>query len=167
MIKRILQSESIFKKLFKHIQFIVPLLLINLSVNSQSIDDFKMLVGTWQGSGFNSELTEVWAAPSSGTMMGMFKMEKDGEVIIYEFMDLAKENGTFRMTVKHFNADMTGWEEKNDYEAFPLLDVKENKLVFEGLTIKKPDNNTLIYLLTVDSKDGSERIEEIIYTRVK
>ena len=144
------------------------LLLFPVLTQAQTatINDFAMLVGTWSGTGFNSDLTEVWSAPSSGSMMGMFKMEKDGEVIIYEFMDIAKEDGIFRMSVKHFNSDMTGWEEKDKFESFTLVKTKENEIVFEGLTIKKTGKNTLVFLLLVGSKDGSSHIEEIKYTRV-
>ncbi len=134
---------------------------------AQSIDDFKILVGTWKGTGFNSELTEVWAEPSSGTMMGMFKIERDNKIVLYEFMNIVKENGVFVLKVKHFNPEFQGWEEKDKHISFPLKEIRENKIIFEGLTINKTDDNELIFLLNVTSDDGSVRIEELKYTRVK
>ncbi len=149
-------------------KYILILLLTGIGyAEAQSIDDFKMLVGTWQGTGFGSQLTEVWDEPSSGNMMGMFKIEREDKIVLFEFMNISKEDGAFSLKVKHFNPSFEGWEEKDKHISFPLKEIKENQITFEGLTIKKMGKDQLVFLLNVTSEDGSERIEELNYTRVK
>ncbi len=82
--------------------FLAAFLLINCS-NAQSpfhtlslepgqtspkakIDQVSWIQGAWAGEAFGGTVEEVWNPPSAGTMMGMFKSEKDGAVNFYELM---------------------------------------------------------------------------------
>jgi hypothetical protein len=56
-------------------------------------------------------------------MVGHFRLVKDGKPVFYELLTLLEVEGSVEMRLKHFNADMTGWEEKADYLTFKLTKI--------------------------------------------
>ena len=88
------------------------------------IDDVAWIAGNWKGAAMGGGFTESWDSPSSGSMVGMFKVYKDDTVIFYELLILVEEEGSLALKVKHFNADFTAWETKEDYVNFRLVSVE-------------------------------------------
>ena len=84
-----------------------------------SLEDLDWIVGSWEGTAFGGIAEEVWAPASGNSMMGMFKLISDGDVYFYELMTIVEQEGTLMMRLKHFNNDLTGWEEKDDTVDFP------------------------------------------------
>ena len=70
------------------------------------------MAGHWQGEMFGGMAEEVWNPPSGNSMMGMYKLIKDGKTVFYEFFSIIEESNSLILKLKHFNPDMTGWEEK-------------------------------------------------------
>ena len=56
-----------------------------------------------------------------------------------EHMYLVEEEGTLVLRLKHFNEDLTGWEEKNDMLTFRLVAIKECAAYFQALTLRCAD----------------------------
>lgn len=110
---------------------------------SASIDQFAWLAGHWQGDFMGGVADEVWAAPSGGAMLGMFRLVQDGEVSFYEIMTLVEEGGSVILKLKHFNADLTGWEEKEDFVSFPLVRLEPDAAYFDGLTFRRQSAEAL------------------------
>jgi hypothetical protein len=51
-----------------------------------------------------------------------------------EHMVIAQEGGSLVLKLKHFNPDLTGWEEKDEMETFPLVALDPCHAQFDGLT---------------------------------
>ena len=102
-----------------------------------TLKDFSWLVGQWTGTGLGGVTDELWSGPAAGAMMGSFRLLRDGKVVFYEFLTLVEQGNTVVLKLKHFNADLTGWEEKADFVTFRLLKVTPDAVYFRGLTFRK------------------------------
>ena len=98
--------------------------------------------------------------------MGMYRLIISGKPSFYEFIHLAEENGSLVMKLKHFNPDLTGWEEKDRFVTFRLLKLGVNEVSFAGLTFRRSVDHLQIFLALRD-KDGSVREEEFRMERVR
>ena len=99
-----------------------------------TLEDASFLVGSWTGTAFGQRFEEVWNPPSAGSMVGMYKVFSGNEVAFYELLLMTVEEGTLSLKVKHFNADFTAWEEKEDYVTFRLVKFDEDELHFGGIS---------------------------------
>jgi hypothetical protein len=98
-------------------------------------------------------------------MMGMYRLVRDGKPVFYEFQTLVEESGSLVLRLKHFNPDLTGWEEKLKTIDFPLLAVGERTMQFEGMTFYVEGDAKLIVYLAIEEKDGTVHEETFSYTR--
>ena len=129
-----------------------------------TLADAAWLIGAWSGTGLGGVSEETWSAPAAGAMMGMYRLIVNGRVTFYEFMNLAEEKGTLTLRLKHFNADMTAWEEKDRFVTFRLARVTPSELAFGGLTFRKVGDNTLNIFLALRDATGV-REEAFVLTR--
>jgi len=109
------------------------------SIDSFDIETYQWLVGSWKGNGFGGISEEVWAPPIDGTMMGMYRHYKDGKIIFYEFMLLDQDG----LHLKHFHADLKGWEEKDDFVTFETKGQKDGQIILKGLQFEKKSDTTM------------------------
>jgi len=86
-----------------------------------SIEDVAWISGTWQGTQNESFIEEVWTQVEGSNMAGMFRIMRDGEPGMFEFMTIQESEGRVVLSIKHFNRDMSGWEEKDESELFTLV----------------------------------------------
>jgi len=106
-------------------------------------------------------------SPSHDIMMGMFKHSSSEKgVTFYEFLNIIEEENGWVMKVKHFNPDLTGWEEKNDYHTFELISISEDQIAFDGLVIKRISPTITHHLLSIKRGDKVEQ-EVLEYGRVE
>lgn len=115
-----------------------------------NIEDFSWLVGTWTGDGFGGESEETWSTPVDGTMMGMYRHYKDDKIVFYEFL-LLDETG---LKLKHFNPDITSWEEKDDFVTFEMLSYTKDKIELKGLSFERKSDTELEIRLRMRNNDG-------------
>ncbi|MGB5295445.1 MAG: DUF6265 family protein, partial [Thermoanaerobaculia bacterium] len=85
---------------------------------------------------------------------------KDDEVSFYEIFTITEEGSTALLRLKHFNADLTGWEEKNDTVDFPLVALEEGQAFFEGLTYQRQGPDELRVYLAMHTKD---KVQEVVF----
>lgn len=110
------------------------------------------LVGQWVGVGIQgAPAMESWLPPSGGTMVGTFVQEtgsdpEDSAIMFSEILYLMEEDGTLVLRLKHFNADLTGWEEKDDMLTFRLVAIEPCAAYFRSLTLRCDTRD--------DGKDG-------------
>lgn len=99
------------------------------------------LVGQWAGEGIGgSPAMESWLPPTGKTMVGTFvQTTKDGSIQFTEHLYLMEEEGTLVLRLKHFNADLTGWEEKDAMLTFRLLAIEPCAAYFNALTLRCAD----------------------------
>jgi hypothetical protein len=129
-----------------------------------AIADVSFIAGHWTGSAFDGMAEEIWSPPLGPSMMGMYKMLKDGKVVFHEFLIIVEEQGSLTLKLKHFNPDLTGWEEKDKYVSFPLVKVDKNEAYFDGMTFRKTKDGSLqVYLLIEDHKTGKTSEHEFLY----
>lgn len=127
------------------------------------VEDLSWMVGYWTGSGLGGECEEVWMPAVDGHMIGTFRFWENGKLVFSEFMHLVQDGESVTMKLKHFGADLIGWEEKEDWKAFQLIELRENKAWLNGMTIERKGDQLI---LQVNISDGSEsQIETFTYTK--
>lgn len=110
-----------------------------------TLAQMEWLVGQWSGEGIGgAPATESWLRPAGGTMVGTFVQTKHGEdgaeaIMFTEHMYLMEENGSLVLRLKHFNADLTGWEEKDEMLTFRLVAIEPCAAYFNALTLRCAD----------------------------
>jgi hypothetical protein len=131
-----------------------------------TLDQMKWLVGHWKGTGLGGISEEMWSEPAGGVMMGMYRLVINGKPSLYEFIHLAEENGSLVMKLKHFNADLTAWEEKERFVTFRLVRIGANEAHFDGLTFRRSVDRLQIFLALRD-KEGKVREKAFQLDRVR
>jgi Domain of unknown function (DUF6265) len=130
-----------------------------------TIADAAWLMGDWTGDGgLGGSSTEHWSTPSGGAMPGLYRLVRDGKVVFYELMLITESQGTLALKLKHFNADLTGWEEKDKMVTFPLVKVTPDRLFFDGLTYAREGDRLRVYL-ALREKDGTLHEELFDFAR--
>ena len=127
--------------------------------------DLDWLAGQWRGEGLGGQCEESWLPAVGGTLIGSFRLAQDGEPVFYEFLAITEDAGSLTFRVKHFNPDMTGWEEKDETMDFFLVEVGENEVYFDGLTMRRTGSKLEIFL-SMKGKDGTVREEPFVFERV-
>jgi hypothetical protein len=126
----------------------------------------RWFIGTWTGTGLGGTTDETWTAPIAGAMLGTFRLVKEEKPVFYEFLTLVEHEGSLVLRLKHFNPDLTGWEEKADSIKFRLLKVGPDEIAFDGLTMRREGADTLRIFLAIRSRaDGSIREEMFLMSR--
>ncbi|WP_374407080.1 DUF6265 family protein [Pelagerythrobacter sp.] len=128
-----------------------------------SIADAAWLIGDWVGTGIDgAEAAEVWLPPSGDTMVGLFVQEKpEGGLMFTEHMYMAEEEGSLVLKLKHFDPDLTGWEEKDGMVRFRLLSIEPCVAYFSSLTYKCDGEDGL--LVAVRVKGEGDAVEELVF----
>ena len=130
-----------------------------------TIGDMAWLAGHWRGEGLGGFVEEMWTPPRDGVMLGMFRLVRDGHPEFYELMAIVEEEQSLVLRVKHFNPDMTGWEEKDETVDFPFVARAGGIVHFAGVAFEAA-GDTLTIFLALDGEDGRVREESFRYTRV-
>ena len=126
-----------------------------------TIKDIAWLAGHWKGTALGGVTEEIWSPPMANSMMGSYRLIKNDTLIVfYEILTITDDNGSLTLKLKHFNKDLTGWEEKNEVREFKLVKKEKNKLWFEGMTFEFIDENNFQVFLAIQKRNG-EVIEEV------
>lgn len=106
-----------------------------------AIGQLDWLVGQWAGEGIQgAPAMESWLPPIGGTMVGTFVQETpEGAIMFTEHLYIMQEEDSLVMRLKHFNADLTGWEEKDDMLTFRLVAIEPCAAYFNALTLRCAD----------------------------
>jgi len=106
-----------------------------------TLEQMDWLVGQWIGDGIGgAPAMESWLPPTGNTMVGTFVQLSDrGAIQFTEHLYLMEEDGSLVLRLKHFNADLTGWEEKDDMVTFRLVDIEPCAAYFHALTLRCAD----------------------------
>lgn len=155
-----------------------PILILaqNSFPNTLQLDDSKgsppatlealtWIEGHWRGEAFGGIVEEIWSPALGGSMMGSFKLVNEGKVNFYELETIVEENKTLILRLKHFHANLAGWEEKDETVDFRLVKVTNNKVFFEGFTFEKVDDNHINLYVVVGGKEKESEVT-FAYTRV-
>ena len=130
-----------------------------------TLADAHWLAGSWTGTAFGKHMEEIWSTPSADSMVGTFKLYDDTGVAFYELLLMTVEDGTLSLKVKHFNADFTSWEEKEDFINFKLVKLSEDELHFGGISFYRRGPDHIDGYIVMRSGE-TLREEKLVYRRV-
>jgi hypothetical protein len=152
------------------------LLTSSISITAQVKADLKQLdfiSGKWTGSMEWGALEEYWSEPMGDNMLCAFRCVKDGKALFYEFILIEQsEHGVPLMKLRHFNRGNIAWEDKDNPYEYPLVQLEENKAVFESadkktrLIYERQSKNKLLAILERE-KDGKVETDSFIYSKAK
>jgi len=130
---------------------------------SASVADAGWLVGQWSGTGIGgAEAHESWLTPSGDTMVGTFVQETpEGGIMFTEHMYLMEQDGSLVVKLKHFNPDLTGWEEKDGMVTFRLLAAEPCALYFNALTYRCDGDGGMV--VAVRMKSDKPEPQELVF----
>lgn len=128
-----------------------------------NVSDLNWMVGYWTGPGLGGECEEVWTPAVDGHMVGTFRLWQEGELVFSEFMNMIQDGESVSLKLKHFNPDLTGWEEKDKWTTFKLIEMGSQVAYFNGLTFKRSGDQLSIFLSLI--QNGERKIEEFRFTR--
>lgn len=120
-----------------------------------ALADLAWLEGRWRGRALGGEVEETWFEARGGAMPGFFRAVRDGQVMFYEAWTLVEIDGSVVLRLKHFNADFSGWEERDQVVAFPLVRLADRAVYFDGLTYVLEDRGRLRSYVVVRDDDGT------------
>ena len=150
---------------------ILAFIIVSLPCNSQSkklapkLENISWIAGNWTGNALGGQVEENWSKPSGGSMMAAFKLIKDGQVIFYEIEIIREVENTLVLQLKHFNNDLKGWETKDETVDFPLKELTDTKVVFEGMTFEKVTDHEMNVYVDMKQKDGSVQVLKFNYKK--
>lgn len=127
--------------------------------------DVAWLEGYWTGEGLGGTCEEMWSPPLGGAMLGTFRLMKDGKLEFSEFFMLVEVEDSLVLKLKHFDAELKGWEEKDRSIEFQFIKSSGTTAWFNGLTYQLADDGVLHVYVAISSKDGSVREGEFRYQR--
>lgn len=133
-----------------------------------TIADAAWLAGQWTGPGISgADAHESWLAASGDTMVGTFVQETpEGGIMFTEHMYLMEDQGSLVVRLKHFNPDLTGWEEKAGMVTFRLVAAEPCALYFNALTYRcidpaaGPEGGMLV---AVRMRGDAGKVEELVF----
>lgn len=88
------------------------------------------ITGRWVGGHGAEAIEETWGPAMAGGMLGMFRAATDGHPRFYELITFDAEGDGLVCRFRHFNRDMTGWEEKDAPLELDLVSVREGEALF-------------------------------------
>ncbi|MGI8705127.1 MAG: DUF6265 family protein [Sphingomicrobium sp.] len=121
------------------------------------LSDLAWLAGAWGGEGLTGPAREVYSPPLGGQIIGHFIQTRGKEIAFSEILSIAQVGDTLEYRLKHFNADLTGWEEKDEVSRFPLVAVEGDAFYFDGLTIRRAGPDGLVSAVRMENSDGTSR----------
>lgn len=119
-----------------------------------TVDELAWLAGSWIGEGLGGTVREVYSPPMGGIMTGHFIYQRGDEPGFFEILSIAEVDGSLVYRLKHFNPDLTGWEEKGEVVEFPLVDREDDAFFFNGLTIRKEGEDGMVAAVRIDRGDA-------------
>ena len=128
------------------------------------VEDFAWMAGYWRGEGLGGVCEEIWSEPLAGSMIGIFRLVRDGEPVFSEHMRLGADAEGFALKVKHFTPAFVAWEDKEEAIRFGLDEHRPGEAVFGGLRIRRTDEGNLEITIRLTRK-GGEATDEVIRLR--
>ena len=131
-----------------------------------TVEEMAWLAGRWTGDGLGGETEETWTPPAGGSMIGMFRLVKEGKPVFYEFISILQTDKGLVMRIKHFHADLIAWEEKDKFVDFLYIGSEGSTYRFAGLTFEREGEDAMTIYLALRQKSGEVREMKFSMKRV-
>jgi hypothetical protein len=103
-------------------------------------------------------------------MVGLYRgLKADGVPSFYELLTIRETGGSIEVRLKHFNPDMTGWEEQAQVVSMPFVAKRDGVVHFDGMAFTVTGPDTITCHLAIEDKKGGTPPREVTFTyrRVK
>lgn len=120
--------------------------------------DMQWLAGSWAGTGIGGHPAgETFTYAGDDQLVGHFwQLNEDGSVKFYELITIVPDGESLMMRLKHFNADLKGWEAAGADQAleFPLKERGDTHWVFGPVTFTMDGPDRLGIAVKMRRSDG-------------
>jgi hypothetical protein len=99
-------------------------------VHDRVLQPLSFLSGRWVSETPTEMQEEIWTPVSGDSMIGSFRILQHGRPVFYEFWVVEVDDNRPVLKLKHFDAGLLGWEEKNATTKMPLISTAESDAVF-------------------------------------
>lgn len=110
------------------------------------LSELTWLTELWTGEGLGGTCDEIWMPQVDNAMQGIFRYSKDGKVVFTEYMIIEQLDSNISLKLKHFNKDLSPWEEKDKWIIFQLIKIEGTTAYFNGLTYSRKEDELTIKL---------------------
>lgn len=124
------------------------------------------LEGHWAGDGFGGRAEEVWLAPSGGTMACVFRLTVEGAPRFYELVTVGRGDDGWEMRLKHFHADLRGWEPREQSLVWAYEELGPREARFGPVTYTLSDDDVLTARVVFEH-DGETGVAVLEFRRVR
>ncbi len=137
------------------------------------LSDFAWMEGKWQGQFGEALAEETFMAPKAGAILNMFRLTKDGNLLIYETSALVETGDALELRVRHFNAKLEAMESEQPI-VLKLVKYDGARAEFENFIhtapkrtiITKRSNDEMEVYSEILRKDGPPTIHKLTMRRV-
>jgi hypothetical protein len=130
--------------------------------------DLDWLVGTWEGQRITGPAREIYLPAVGGQIAGHFTQARGDGIWFYEIVAIVQVGDSLEYRLRHFNDDLTGWEECAQVLRFPLVAVEDGSWYFDDLTLRRDGPDGLIGAVRIhDPAAGTSREAVFRYRRVR
>jgi len=130
-----------------------------------SISQIEWMTGHWKGEAFGGNTEEIWSPPAAGSMMFVFRLIVDDAINFYEIGHIRELENSLVFELKHFGADLIGWEEKGEVQTFKFVKAKGNRMYFEGFTFERVSDQEINIYGLIGNEDGTAEEMKFNYKR--
>ena len=155
------------------------IILALLTVFAQAADkpaklsDFAWMEGKWQGQFGEALAEEQFMAPKAGAILNMFRLTKDGNLLIYETSALVEAPEGLELRVRHFNAKLEAMEQEQPI-ILRLVKYDGSRAEFENFIhtapkrtiITRKNNDEMDVYSEILRKEGPPTIHRLTMRRV-
>jgi hypothetical protein len=134
------------------------------------IRSLAWLTGRWTGTHGPDEIEETWGPEAGGGMMGMFRAVTDGHPRFYELITVDAEGEGLVCRFRHFDRDLTAWEERDAPLVLDLVGLTAREAVFRRrgmmrwMTYRRGDPDGLVVFFE-DEAGGHDPEDEYRFVR--
>jgi hypothetical protein len=128
-----------------------------------SLENLAWLQGYWVGTGLGGEVDELWLPVMDNSMIGTFRLKMDSTLIFSEYMVIEEVDEKLILKLKHFNKDLSPWEEKDQWTEFKFIKSEGQTAWFSGLTYQRVGDTLNVYLRL--TQNGQSRIETFSFLK--
>lgn len=138
----------------------IKLLDKSASPGTGNLENIKWLQGKWIAESKNLKVEHIILEKKDAQMPGFVRSVRNDKISFYEITSFIQVGHSVHYRVKHFSAELEGWEAQDEYIDRPLVKIENGNIFFDGITFKKNDNNSFtVYFLFQEGARKGEVLE--------
>lgn len=135
-----------------------------------ALSNFSFMTGNWTGESSGVFVDEYWSPATGDSMVGMFRIIKDGGIQMYELLAIELNGGKPVLRLRHYSPGLVGREQ--DAITFNVATSSPSEAVFvradletTRLVYRKKGDGALEAVLEKAGKDGKPTVSTFTYKR--